>query len=105
MPEGLDGITFLPTLEGRPEDQVPHEFLYWEFHERGGRTAVREGRWKGVRYDVQGDPAGRLELYDLDQDIGETTDRAADFPEVAARLDSVMRASHTDSDVFPFSLP
>ncbi|MFV1967798.1 MAG: arylsulfatase, partial [Pirellulaceae bacterium] len=29
-PEGIDGISFLPTLLGR-SDQKKHEFLYWEF--------------------------------------------------------------------------
>ena len=38
-----------------------HEFLYWEFHERGFQQAVRMGDWKAVRPQA-GEP---LELYNL----------------------------------------
>ncbi len=100
VPEDLDGISFLPTLEGRPEDQPAHDFLYWEFHERGGRVAVRSGKWKGVRYNLAENPDGPLEVYDLELDIGETTDVAAEHPQVVARLDSILSASHTESAVF-----
>ena len=35
----LDGISFLPTLTGKGE-QEEHDFLYWEFHEKGGRIEL-----------------------------------------------------------------
>ncbi|MEM7110415.1 MAG: arylsulfatase, partial [Bacteroidota bacterium] len=47
-PEGIDGISFLPTLTGKGPQQQ-HEYLYWEFHEKGGRQAIRLGNWKGVK--------------------------------------------------------
>lgn len=31
IPDGIDGISYLPTLPGR-DDQRPHDYLYWEFH-------------------------------------------------------------------------
>jgi arylsulfatase A-like enzyme len=34
-PDGIDGISFLPTLVNEPQPE--HDYLYWEFHERGGR--------------------------------------------------------------------
>ena len=46
-PKNLDGISFLPTLMGNPEKQKKHEYLYWEFHELGGRQAIRKDNWKG----------------------------------------------------------
>ena len=95
----MDGVSILPTLRGA--DQPDHE-LYWEFHERGGRQAARMGKWKGVRYGVVADPDSPLELYDLTADLGETTDVAAEHPEVVARLDSFITANHTESDAFPF---
>ncbi|WP_116125752.1 arylsulfatase [Lewinella sp. IMCC34183] len=100
--KNLDGISFLPVLEGRPAEQRQHGHLYWEFHERGGRVAVREGRWKGVRYGVLEDPAAALELYDLQTDPGEQHDLAGQHPAVVARLDSLIRVSHSESSVFPF---
>ncbi|MCP9235746.1 arylsulfatase [Lewinella sp. JB7] len=101
-PDSLDGLSFLPTLEGRTADQRQHGYLYWEFHERGGRQAVRAGRWKGVRYDVFADPDGPLELYDLNQDIGETTDVADAHPDVVEELKAILRNARTPSAVFPF---
>ena len=46
-PAGLDGLSMARALRG--QSQPPHEFLYWEFHERGFQQAVRMGRWKAVR--------------------------------------------------------
>src|SRR4029079_11536038 len=38
-PPNLDGISMLPTLLNRPQTNR-HQFLYWEFHERGFQQAV-----------------------------------------------------------------
>nr|MCU0409263.1 arylsulfatase [Bacteroidales bacterium] len=35
IPVAIDGISFLPALKGRKQDK--HEYLYWEFHEQGGK--------------------------------------------------------------------
>ena len=53
VPENIDGISFLPELLGKKQKQ--HEYLYWEFHEQGGRQAVRMSRWKAVRLNVNKD--------------------------------------------------
>ncbi len=50
VPEGIDGISFLPELLGKK--QMKHEYLYWEFHEQGGKIAVRMGDWKAVKLNV-----------------------------------------------------
>ena len=102
VPENTDGLSFLPTLRGNSAGQMQHAFLYWEFHELGGRQAVRAGDWKGVRYDVFADPDGPLELYDLGDDAGETTDVAAQHPDIVRRLDTLLRAAHRPSPEFPF---
>lgn len=101
--EDLDGISFLPTLTGQPENQVKHEYLYWEFHERGGRLAVRKGKWKGVRYNVKKDPNSTLELYNLDLDIGEDNNVADQHPEIVTQLDEILRSARTESEVFRFA--
>ncbi|WP_420459625.1 arylsulfatase [Neolewinella sp.] len=98
----VDGISMLPTLRGQ-EEQTEHDYLYWEFHEQGGRQAVRMGPWKGVRYDVFADADSPLELYDLRTDVGETTDVAGEHPEIVARLDSLIQNSRVDSELFPFA--
>ena len=101
LSDTLDGVSFLPTLTGEGE-QVDHDYLYWEFHEKGGRIAVRKGNWKAVKYNVQKDPAKGIELYDLSVDPGETDDVASDFPDVVEELTGIMKGARTESDVFQF---
>ena len=103
VPADLDGISFLPTLRGGAQEKS-HDYLYWEFHERGGRLAVRQGDWKGVRYGAKADPDSPLELYNLSTDPGETKNIATAHPAVAARLDSLLRVSRTESEVFPWGV-
>mgnify|MGYP002778233323 CR=1 FL=1 len=95
-PKGIDGISMLPTFLGRP-GQKRHEYFYWEFHERGFAQAVRMGKWKAVRKTgVQ-----TVELYDLSNDVGEERDVAAANPEVARRMQEIMRTARTESQEFP----
>jgi len=91
-PEGIDGVSVLPTLRGA--DQTPHDYLYWEFYERGFDQAVLMHPWKGVRRKRAG---GKLELYNLDDDIGEANDIAANHPDVAARIAEIMGEAHVDN--------
>ncbi|HMJ67392.1 MAG TPA: arylsulfatase [Cyclobacteriaceae bacterium] len=98
-----DGISFLATLLGDSSRQVKHNFLYWEFHEKDGRRAVRRGNWKLVQYEVNKDTAGSFELYDLAIDPGEESDMAPEFPEVVEQLKSIMNREHRESAAFPYS--
>jgi len=99
-PEYVAGISYLPTLVG--EAQPPHPYLYWEFHEQGGKQAVLKGKWKAVRLQVNEDPYGPLELYDLEADPQEANDVAEDYPEVVAEMASIMEDAHSPSEVFSF---
>ena len=75
-PAGIDGISMVPSLTGRGR-QRQHDHLYWEFFEQGSKQAVRTGRWKGVRQPML---TGKVEVYDLETDVGETRDVSADIP-------------------------
>jgi len=94
-PSGLDGISLVPTLLGRPQgEQKQHEYLYWEAagpEQTIAAQAVRWARWKAVR------PRARSawELYDLDKDVGEQTDVAAEQPAVMERINEFCRQAHT----------
>ncbi|MCK0191211.1 arylsulfatase [Arenibacter sp. F20364] len=99
---GLDGISLLPTLLGNSNEQKEHEYLYWEFHEKGGRQAVRMGNWKAVKYNVLKNPNAQLELYDLSKDYGEENNLAADFPEVVTEMENILQKARTPSEVFRF---
>ncbi len=96
-----DGVSFLPTLLGEGE-QVQHDYLYWEFHEQGGRLATRQGKWKAVQYNVLSQPNAPLELYDLSSDTGETKDVAAQHPTVVAEMERILSSARVPSPVFAF---
>jgi len=100
LPPGLDGVSFAPTLLGRPAEQQAHDFLYWEFASYGGQQAVRMGPWKGVRQQLrQGRTA--VELYNLDDDPAEGRDVSAEHPDVIARVRTIMEREHVRSELFP----
>lgn len=101
LPEHTDGISFLPTLLGE-QGQKEHADLYWEFHEGTGSQAIRQGKWKAVRPNAIANPDGPVELYDLSADLGESQNLAGQFPDKVRELDSLMRASRTHSELFPF---
>ena len=86
-----DGISFAPTLLGGMQQR--HEYLYWEFPGAQGWLAVRQGPWKGlVRNVARGNSA--MELFNLEDDPQETTDIAAQHPELVARMWDIIDASH-----------
>ena len=95
----VDGISYLPELTGEGIQQE-HDYLYWEFHEAGGRQAIRQGDWKAVRYNL--DRKAPMQLYNLAEDPGEEHDLAAENPDLTEHFDSLMRVSRTDSDLFNF---
>jgi arylsulfatase A-like enzyme len=99
-PQGLDGISFLPALLGKPQKQ--HDYLYWEFHEEGARIAVRMNNWKAVKLNVDISPRGPVELYDLSVDRGETENLAASHPEIVGEMEKLMKQAHSPSDIFLF---
>ena len=101
-PDGLDGVSFAPTLLGQPGKQTKRDYLYWEFHEQGGKQAVRMGKWKGLRLNVKKDPNHAIELYDLSKDIGEKNNLASKHPEIVRKIETAMKNSHRPNPIFPF---
>lgn len=104
-PQGLDGISFLPTLLGKPEKQDQHEFLYWEFPAYGGQQAVRMGEWKAVRQEMlnrKNKGPLKIELYNLSKDVSESNNVADEFPEIVENARQIMKEARTRSYLFPF---
>ncbi len=94
-PAGIDGISMLSSLLGKK--QRGHEFLYWEFHERGFEQAVRMGDWKAVRHA----PTDSIELYNLKADVGETNNVASRHPEVMKKMEAHLNSARTESALWP----
>ncbi|PRY04322.1 arylsulfatase A-like enzyme [Pontibacter ummariensis] len=99
-PQNIDGISILPMLTSKGK-QAQHKFLYWEFHEDGGRQAVRLGDWKGVRIGVVADSRAPVQLFNLATDPAETTDVSAVHPEVVQEIERIMEFAHVEHESFP----
>ena len=94
-PEEIDGISMLPAILG--QTQRNHKFLYWETPSGGYWQAIRYGPWKAVRAGWNED----IELFHLGDDPGETHNLASQHVELVAKLNSFMKASHTESPDWP----
>jgi len=99
-PKRTDGLSYLPTLLGKPKDQQSHKYLYWEFHERGKKQAIRMGPWKAVRLNLAKNRNAPIELYDLRSDIGEENNIAGQHADVIGRLKPLFKSARVESDVF-----
>lgn len=98
----IDGVSFAPTLLGDGV-QKNHEYLYWEFHERGGRRAIRKGNWKLVEYQVGNPEKSTIELFNLDDDPSESKNLALDKPDLFEELKDILINARTSSNVFRFA--
>jgi arylsulfatase A-like enzyme len=80
--------------------QKEHEYLYWEFHEGGGRLALLEGDWKMVILNAKSEE--QIELYNLGDDLGETNNLADANPEMTKEMYDKLKSIRVESDIFPF---
>ncbi len=106
----IDGQDLWPLLSGSPVKKSPRDsfYYYWDY----GLDAVRKGPWKLVfphKFRSLTGPAGRdgqpggyseatteLALYNLDSDVGETKDLAADHPEIVEQLQTLAEKARED---------
>ncbi|MEM7602989.1 MAG: arylsulfatase, partial [Verrucomicrobiota bacterium] len=95
----LDGIDVRDALEGKVST-TDRDFLYWDYGHcrRFYDQAVRVDDWKGIRH---GKSEGKIELYDLSHDIGETNDLAEQHPEVVASIERIMDSAVVPSRRYP----
>ena len=96
----LDGVSILPVLRG---GTIAREAIFCHFPHGLGRlnhpsTYVRQGDWKLIRfYHRAPDLAHEYELYNLKNDIGETTNLAARLPERVQALDALIEQHLKDT--------
>ncbi len=101
-PAGLDGVSLLPLLLGQKKE-VDRTYLYWEFVGYGGQQAIRMGKWKGIRNEISKGNT-KIELYDLENDLKELNNVAAQHPDIVAEISEIMKAEHQPADLPVFRL-
>ena len=104
VPDGvkLDGLDLAPTLRG---EDLNRDRLFWHFASlsgEGGKSAVRMGRYKYHEFKN-----GTMELYDLQTDLGETTNLLTRLPDQAERMRRILRAWRKEAggSLAPFDGP
>jgi arylsulfatase A-like enzyme len=88
-----DGISILPTLLGKPQ-QERHPYLYFEYPENGGQVAVRMGDWKGIRKNIIKDSKAAWELYNLSTDPQEKNNIASLHKDMLDRFNAIVKKEH-----------
>ena len=90
----IDGIDMRPYLLGQTETSPRDTFFYYN----GSRLeAVRCGNWKLFADHSPGlEEHSANALYNLDSDVGETTDVSDENPDVVARLTSLLEQCRED---------
>ena len=99
----IDGYSILPELKGMDRLTRRHDYFYWEFHENDGRQAVRWGKWKGVRLQVNTLPDPPIELYDLAKDPGEQDNVAGLHPDIVQHIKTIMSQAHQSNKDWPLT--
>ena len=87
----IDGKDLSPLLNGA--EHFKNDTLYWHFpHYHGSNwkpgAAIRAGDWKLIEFYEN----EKIELYNLNEDIGETTDLAEQYPEKLLELRQSLHA-------------
>ncbi|MBI5834120.1 MAG: arylsulfatase [Armatimonadetes bacterium] len=80
---GVDSVSLLPDLLGTAQAPVREATVH---QSSAGDLAIRQGPWKLI-FAV----SGARELYNLADDLSETKDVLVRYPDVAARLTTLMR--------------
>lgn len=110
----LDGASILPLLDGQPiKRSTP---LYWHFYAARGnqKVAIRMGEWK-LSAEIDAEPVrqrggidpldqqtiktaklGGMQLYNLNEDIAETTDLKAREPARFAEMRKILEAKYRE---------
>lgn len=99
-PDGINGISYLPTLLGEENRQQKHEYIYHEFYEMGGKQSIVKDGWKLIRLNVSKPGKTIEELYYLPDDIGEDHNLIEGNFDKAEVLKALMDKAHSKSDVF-----
>lgn len=96
LSKDCDGLSFLPTLI-RKGVQKQHPYIYHESYEQGGKQSIIKGCWKLIRLNMNHPDKIIEELYNLDSDISEQKNLAAQYPEKVEELRKLALSAHQPS--------
>ncbi|MDE0840079.1 MAG: arylsulfatase, partial [Kiritimatiellae bacterium] len=85
----IDGHDILPLISGQQGAVSPHDMYY--YYRGRSLESARKGKWKLRR---TGKKKGGVELYDLNSDISETKNKAADNEALVKGMLEQMDAFH-----------
>ncbi len=90
----IDGVSLVPLLKG---ENLPERSLFWHYPHYGNQggapgAAIRRGDWKLIEWMED----GRMELYNLANDLSEQHNLAAQEPERVQELTRQLRAWQTE---------
>lgn len=97
--KNIDGISILPLLLNKPQPE--HDYLYWEFHESGGRQAVLWKNWKAVKLNVSTGKDEPMELYNIAKDPSEKMNIAVQNKDIVKRMEALMKLAHRRNNDWP----
>jgi len=87
----VDGVSIQTILLG-DADAVSRDAIFWHYPHSRQEAAVRIGRYKLLHFFK----VDRVELYDLEADIGEQNDLSKTKPELAERLLAILKRWQKD---------
>ncbi len=91
LPVTMDGGSLVPVLHHAGVGAVKRQRPYLVFHQAFDRTAQSALRWDNFKL-VKTWKSGRLELFDLSQDLSEAHDLSAKMPEKTREMDQTLTA-------------
>lgn len=94
-----DGLSFLPVLKGNEKGN--HPYLFWDYgHTRDHyMQAIRAGKYKCIATFTNDEVT--YELFDLEKDLGETTNIAAENTKIINQMKDYMKEAYVYSEAYP----
>jgi arylsulfatase A-like enzyme len=98
MPANIDGISVVNALTGNKQLKK-HEYLYWDYGHCRTRydQAIRMGKWKGIRQGIKSE----LQVYNLDEDLGEENNLAGEYPDIVQKLNELLDEAYEPNELYP----
>jgi len=107
VPEGLDGISIVPTLTGKG-NQPEHEYLYWTWKGANGKGgySMRVGDWKGIvkscndAVNLRPSLDDEMMLFNVVADPFEMKDRSAERDDLVSAFKQLIASKNVTCECY-----